>query len=216
MLPDIKINGVSMYSLGWLRESVSFPTPKSQTQTIVVPGRNSPIRFTEALGSVSFEPRSFDMTFTMLGTRARFNQLVSNVVNCYAGRLCQVSTSEEPELYLIGTLQAAPTYDPLMGKGQLVLSCEDGDSYRYHAVETVVTKSGSGTVLLSNDFMPVVPTITTTAETALSWRVGEDIFRKTLSAGTWEIPELELAEGDNSISVSGSGVTTFRYREGRL
>lgn len=216
MLPDIKINGVSMYSLGWLRESVSFPTPKSQTQTIVVPGRNSPIRFTEALGSVSFEPRSFDMTFTMLGTRARFDQLVSNVVNPCAGRLCQVSTSEEPELYLIGTLQAAPTYDPLIGKGQLILSCEDGDSYRYHAVETVVTKSGSGTVILSNDFMPVVPVITTTAETALSWKVGSDTFRKTLGAGTWEIPELELAAGTSSISVSGSGVTTFRYREGRL
>ena len=53
MIPDVTINGVSMRSLGWLRETVDFPAPQSQSSTIVVPGRNSPIRFTEALGRVS-------------------------------------------------------------------------------------------------------------------------------------------------------------------
>ena len=48
MKPDVTINEVSMLSLGWLRETVNFPTPQSQSNTITVPGRNSPIRFTEA------------------------------------------------------------------------------------------------------------------------------------------------------------------------
>ena len=51
MKPDIKINNISMLSLGWLRESIDFPTPQSQAETITVPGRNSPIRFTEALAN---------------------------------------------------------------------------------------------------------------------------------------------------------------------
>ncbi len=63
MKPDVTINGVSMLSLGWLRETVNYPTPQSQSNTITVPGRNSPIRFTEALGRVAYQPRSFDMTF---------------------------------------------------------------------------------------------------------------------------------------------------------
>ena len=113
-------------------------------------------------------------------------------------------------------MEAAPSYDPLTGKGQLVLSCGDGDAYRYHTVETVVTISGSGTVALSNDYMPVVPVITTTAETSLSWTVGGDTFQKSVSAGMWEFPELELQAGTNTVTVSGSGITTFRYREGRL
>jgi hypothetical protein len=50
MKPDITFDGTSMNELGWLRETISFPTPQSQTNTIVVPGRNSPIRYTEALG----------------------------------------------------------------------------------------------------------------------------------------------------------------------
>ena len=50
MRPDILINSISLFQMGWLRESIDFPTPQSQSETVVVPGRNSPIRFTEALG----------------------------------------------------------------------------------------------------------------------------------------------------------------------
>lgn len=216
MKPDVTINGVSMLSLGWLRESVNFPTPQSQSETIVVPGRSSPIRFTEALGRVSYQPRSFEITLAMLGSRARFNSMVSAAVNRFAGNLARVVCSEEPGLYAVGTLEAAPSYDPLTGKGQLVFSCADGDAYIYHTAETVVTISGSGTATLENDFMPVVPVITTTAETSLSWTVGWDTFQKSVSAGMWEFPELELQAGTNTVTVSGSGITTFRYREGRL
>ena len=189
---------------------------RSQTNTIVVPGRNSPIRYTEALGRVSYQPRSFEIVLSMLGTRTRFNAMVSTVVNQYAGQLTKVICSEEPGLYAIGTLEMAPAYDPLTGKGQLTISCSDGDAYRYHVEETVVTVTGGGTVYLDNDYMPVVPVITATAETALGWQVGTDTFQKTVSSGTWEFPEMELQAGRNTISVTGSGTVTFRYREGCL
>ena len=216
MKPDAMINGVSMLSLGWLRETVNFPTPQSQSNTITVPGRNSPIRFTEALGRVAYQPRSFDMTFSMLGNRADYNLLVSLVVNQFAGKLCQVTLTEEPMLYAVGTLETAPSYDPLTGKGTLELSCTDGDAFLYHVEETVVNFSGGGTVILANDFMPVVPVITVAAETTLRWTIDGEFFQKTVSAGTWEIPELELRHGENTVSITSEGTTTFVYREGRL
>ena len=216
MKPDVTINGVSLLSLGWLRETVNFPTPQSQSNTITVPGRNSPIRFTEALGRVAYQPRSFDMTFSMLGDRADFDSLVSVVVNQFAGKLCQVILTEDPTLYAVGTLEAAPVYDPKTGKGLLVLSCTDGDAFLYHADETVVTVTSGGTIALANDYMPVVPVITTTAETTLRWSVDGESVSKTVSAGTWEIPELELRHGDNTVFITGEGVVTFVYREGRL
>ena len=199
MKPDVTINGVSMLSLGWLRETVNFPTPQSQSNTITVPGRNSPIRFTEALGRVAYQPRSFDMTFSMLGDK-----------------LCRVTLTEEPTLYALGTLEAAPSYEPLTGKGTLELSCIDGDAFLHHVEETVVNFSGGGTVILANDFMPVVPVITVSAETTLRWAIDGETFQKTVSAGTWEIPELELRHGNNTISVTSEGTVTFVYREGRL
>ena len=216
MRPDILINNISLFQMGWLRESIDFPTPQSQSETVVVPGRNSPIRFTEALGSVSFQPRAFTIVLSMLGTRSDFNNRVTELINQFAGKLVQVICSEEPTLYCIGTIEAAPAYDPISNKGQLTLSCTDGDAYRYHIDETVVQITGTKTVTLTNDFMPVVPSITTTVETTLAWRIGTDSFSKTVSAGTWEIPELQLAYGSNSVKVTSTGTTTFRYREGRL
>lgn len=216
MMLDVNINGISLYSLGWIREKIDFPTPQSQTNTIIVPGRNSPIRYTEALGSVSYQPRSFTITLSMHGTRASFDKKVSEVINRFAGRLCNVVCSDSKDMYAVGTLQAAPTYDPLTDKGQLVLSCTDGDSYLYHTEETVVTITGGGKITLSNDYMPVVPVVTTTAETAFSWKVGDDVFQKSVSSGTWEFPEMELQQGENTLTVTGTGTTTFRYREGRL
>lgn len=96
MKPDILIDSVSMNALGWLRETVNFPTPQSQSDTVIVSGRNSPIRFTEALGRVSYQPRSFELTFSMLGTRAAFTQMVNEIANRFSGHLVQVICSEEP------------------------------------------------------------------------------------------------------------------------
>lgn len=216
MRPDIKINGTSMASLGWLRENVSFPTPVAQSNTIVVPGRNTPIRYTEALGRVSFEPRTFQMIFTMHGSREKYNVMASEVSNRFNGVLSEVITSEEPTLYMVGTLKVAPSYDPMTKKGTVEISCEDGDSYRYYVEETVMSYTGGGKVTLENDYMPVVPTVTVTAETTFSWKVGSDSFNKTVSKGTWTFPEMELGRGENSLTISGNGTTTFRYREGCL
>lgn len=216
MIPDILINDTSMLKLGWIRETIDFPIPQSQAETVTVPGRNSPVRFNEALGLVSFEPRAFTLTFSMLGTRVKFDELVSKVSNRYAGRLCQVICSEEPNLYVLGTIEMSSSYDPLIGKGQLVMESGDADSYRYHVDVTEVVFTGSGTAVLVSDYMPVVPTVITTDETSLSWKIGSDTFRRTLSSGTWEIPELQLSFGDNSIQIESGGNTTFRYREGCL
>ncbi len=215
MKPDALINGVSMLSIGWLRETINFPTPQSQSSTVTVPGRNSPIRFTEALGRAAYQPRSFEMTFSMLGDRADFDRKVSVVVNQFAGQLCRVMLTEDPTLYAVGTLEAESSYDPKTGKGTLALSCTDGDAFLYHVEETVVNVS-AGTVIFTNDYMPVVPVIMVTAETTLRWTVDGEGFQKTISAGTWVIPELELRHGNNTVSITSEGTVTFVYREGRL
>ena len=151
-----------------------------------------------------------------MSSKGGHDLLVSLVVNQFAGQLCRVTLTEDPALYAVGTLEAAPTYDPLTGKGTLELSCTDGDAFLYHTEETVVSVSGGGTVVLANDYMPVVPVITVTSETTLRWAIDGESFQKTVSAGTWEIPELELRHENNTVSITGEGTVTFVYREGRL
>ncbi len=227
MRADVKVNDLWMFAIGWLREEIDFPTPQSQTNTVVVPGRNAPIRFTEALGRVSYQPRSFSITLSMLGSREKFNQMKDVLANLYAGQLCHVILSEEPELYAVGTLELEPAYDPLTGKGQMVLSCSDGDAYRYHTEETEVSITGGGTAILNNDYMPVVPTVVTTAETALSWSIGEEVFRKSVRPGrgrsrNWNCRKgrtrSALREKDDYLPVSGGTLMSlFRvFVDGQL
>ena len=97
-----------------------------------------------------------------------------------------------------------------------MLSCTDGDAFLYYVSETIESITGSGTITLHNDYMPVVPVITTTAEATLRWAVDGETFHKTISAGTWEIPELELRHGNNTVSVTVEGTVRFAYREGRI
>lgn len=216
MIPDIYLNDSSMLSCGWLRESVDFPAPQPQNDILTVPGRNSPIRYAEALGRISYQPREFTVVLSMLGTHAGFIERSSDIINRFNGRLVHVTKSEDPKVYAVGTLLIQPSYDALTGKGILTISCTDADSYLYHVNETVQSVTGSAAIVLDNDFMPVVPTVTTTAQTTLSWSISGDSFTKTLSAGTWTLPELELQAGSNTVTVSGAGTTTFCYREGRL
>jgi len=119
-------------------------------------------------------------------------------------------------LYALGTLEADPTYDPLTGKGTHMLFRTDGDAFLHDAAETVEKIGGSGTITLHNDFMPVVPVVTSTAETALRWAIDGEALHKTVGIGTWEIPESALRHGDASVSATGEGTTTFTYRQGRL
>ena len=46
----------------------------------------------------------------LLGSREKFNQMKDVLANLYAGQLCHVILSEEPELYAVGTLELEPAY----------------------------------------------------------------------------------------------------------
>ena len=57
-----------------------------------------------------------------------------------------------------------------------------------------------------------MPEITTTASMTIvfgGWSVSR-------SAGSFVIPELELIEGENTVTVTGTGAITFTWQEGDL
>lgn len=216
MKPDVMINDISMDSLGWLRESISFPPVKSQTNTVTVPGRNAPIRFSVINNRISYQPRTFKIVLVMLGYRDRFMQMVSDASQKFAGVLSQVIFSEKPDVYALGTLQLESEYDVDAHKGTLTITCEDADAFLYHTQITSLSFSGTVEAKLSCDFMPVVPSISVTEDTKLEWMVDEDTLSKDLSAGTWTIPSLELHQGENTVRITTKGTVTFEYREGCL
>lgn len=67
-------------------------------------------------------------------------------------------------------------------------------------------------IRLHNIRKKVVPTITAESDFTLYY----DNNTYSVSAGTSEIPELELKEGINDVAVTGTGTISFTYREGGL
>ena len=67
-------------------------------------------------------------------------------------------------------------------------------------------------VILSNSRKTVVPIINCTNKTKITFNDNE----YSLNAGTHKILDLQLYEGDNPITVDGSGAVTFTYQEGAL
>ena len=69
---------------------------------------------------------------------------------------------------------------------------------------------------LANTRMPVVPTITVSADMAFAFTISEKDYSVTLPTGTHTVPSLVLMEGDTKIEITGTGRVTFTYRKGAL
>lgn len=77
----------------------------------------------------------------------------------------------------------------------------------------VFNKPDRLTMNLLNDRKPVVPQITCAAnDTTIEFNGG--VYK--LNAGTHQILDIELTEGDNAVTVSGHGTVVFTYQEGSL
>lgn len=214
-MKDVTLGGLSIAALGWVRENVEFPPPVPDTNMIAVPGNPVPLRI--STGRISYKPREFSIALSrMCRDRAAFMEKEREIAQKISGQLLKVILSETPAYYYVGTITVSSKYDPITGRAELTLSSTDGDVYAYRAKETSVTFSDGGQKMLMNEFMPVVPKIVTTAETTIQWEIDGTQVKKTLSKGTWTLPELELREGSNAITITTTGAVTFIYREGRL
>lgn len=131
----------------------------------------------------------------------------SAVKNALHGRKMQIVFSDDPGYYWNGRISVG-AWEYYQGAGRVTITI-DAEPYKYKSTETVV--SGSGELTLSNSRMPVVPRVSASASTTLTW----DGYSVTISAGNDQlIPQLVLEEGDTVVTASQS--VTFRYREGSL
>ena len=153
---------------------------------------------------------SFD--FETIVPQSQFMSLFSTIKNALHGRKMNISLDDDPGYYYVGRVEVSDfTNNKNIGKIKITCDCEP---YKYKNELTVVTQavSGSATITLSNSRKRVVPQITTDAAFGFAFNG----FTTQQSAGTFTIPELELIEGENTVTVTGTGNVTFKYREGGL
>lgn len=203
----------------WLMER-TLSLPDVQTNTVDVPGRDGLLDLSTALdGEVHYKNRTLTLT---LGTfRALSKQTWSDLLSSFAGYVhgqkLRIEMDEATGFYLLGRGTVSSFEWDYLGKQQFTVTF-DCDPWRYKTAITQVTASLTGAdsqLTLSCDRRPVVPTITTTAETVLTW--GADSY--TVSAGTRQLPGIRLTQGPHTLkarTTSGAGEITITYQEGSL
>ncbi|HML68269.1 MAG TPA: hypothetical protein PKA81_07705 [Clostridia bacterium] len=191
----------------------AIPMPEPQTNFVEIPGRDGAIDLSEAFGTVRYADRIIPLT---LYTRAPFDTQISAFAADVHGRRMNVIFDRDPSFYFDArvTLEDVERH---AGYCELSLECR-AKPYKLEHFETTITvlPTGSASVTLANTRMPVVPSITVSAEMMLTYTLGEKEYTVNLATGTHIIPSLVLIEGDTEIAITGTGRITFTYRKGAL
>ena len=191
----------------------AIPMPEPQTSFVEIPGRDGALDLTEAFGTVRYADRIIPLT---LYARAPFDTLISAFASDVHGRRMNMIFDRDPTFYYDARMTIEDV-ERHWGYCELSLECRV-KPYKLEYFETAITvlPTGNATVTLTNSRMPVVPTITVSAEMTFTFTIDGEDYSVTLPAGTHTVPSLVLMEGETEIEITGTGSITFTYRKGAL
>lgn len=214
MLYGITINStdtLSTYGL-MLCADLKIGQPKLKANRVNIPGGDGSLNMSYSpQGMAVFEDRTISGTLFKAVGEADRDDLVVTLRNAWHGQEVNLTLPNDTTHYWHGVIEFGEVSG--YNKGNIPFTMTAAP-YRLKSTETTVSKaiSTSGTVTLTNERMPVCPTVTTTAAVTLAW--GD--YSVSINAGTHTIPQLVLGAGSTTITVTGSATVTFVYREGSL
>ena len=187
-------------------------SPAVKTNEVDIPGADGKLDMTDFFGEPKYDNVTHKFDFITQEEREQFPLQFAVIKNAIHGKKVRIVLDDDPTFYYLGRCHVSG-FKNEKGAGAVSVDC-DCEPYKYKMDKTVVTKAVNGTeaIMLTNARKRAVPTITTTAAMTIAFGGGT----WTNSAGTYTIPELELVEGANAVTVTGTGTVTFAWQEGEL
>ena len=191
----------------------AIPMPEPQMNFVEIPGRDGALDLSEAFGTIRYADRIIPLT---LYARAPFDVLISSLAADVHGRRMNVIFDRDPTYYYDARMTIEDV-ERHWGYCELSLECRV-KPYKLEQFETAITvlPTGIATVTLTNTRMPVVPSITVSAEMTLTFTIAGVGYTINLAAGSHIVPSLVLTDGETKIDITGTGSITFTYRKGAL
>lgn len=205
-------NHHSYNDLKLILESKEIGSPEVKENKVDIPGADSSLDLTDFFGEPKYEDVTHKFNFSTIVPQAQFLSLFSTVKNALHGKKMRIILDDDPLFFYLGRIKVLPfTNEKNIGKISVECDCEP---YKYKLAKTVVSTAvnGTKTISLTNGRKRAVPEITTTASMTISF--GEHTWAS--ASGTFTLPELELVEGVNTVTVTGTGNITFTWQEGNL
>ena len=205
-------NDIHSYEhLNLVLSKVSIPPATPKTSFIDIPGGDGSVDLTEAQGEVRYRDRECSFTFTVFPDE-NFEEKKKNISNLINGRRYRIRLDKDPLYYYEGRC-VINEYASDKNHHQIVVNATVAP-YKLKVNQTVVTVAPGESVTgsLTNGRKSVLPTITCT-------EVADIVFEGNtynLNAGTHTLLNIMLKEGNNIVTVTSDGETTFTYQEGDL
>jgi phage-related protein len=187
-------------------------SPEVKRQTIDIEGADGELDFTDFFGEPKYSNAQHRFEFESIQPWNEQLSQFADIKNKIHGKKGRIVLDSDPSFFYVGRCFVS-SYKNEATIGRISIEC-DCEPYKYKMEKTVVTQvvDGTQTITLTNARKRAVPTITTTSDMTISF--GGGIW--TNRAGTFTIPELELVEGDNLVTVTGAGNITFTWQEAML
>lgn len=209
------INTWSDWSLVLTAKDVTPPEPK--TNYVELDGMSGSLDLSEALsGEITYKDRTVSASFwSCEGSRKDRARLIQKIIATLHGKKIKIIEPDDPDHYFYGRVKVKG-YSNVISYMEISIeaTCEP---WRYALEDnsrTLVVKNNETikAVINNNGVKTLCPTITVDGRINLSY---EDVSA-SLSSGTYIVSDIKLYQGDNIISVSGSGSVTFTYKEADL
>ncbi len=194
--------------------SKEIGAPQIKTQKINIDGADSALDLTEFFGDVKYEDVTHRFNFSTIVPQADFLSQFSTIKNALHGRKMRIVLDDDPHFYYFGRLSVSKfTNEKNIGIISIDADCEP---YKYKLDKTVVELyvNGDFTAQVPNSRKRVVPEVKVEATGSIRIVYQGNIW--DLGSGSYTLPELELAEGDNEITLAGVGTVTLTYQEAKL
>ena len=194
-------------------------SPAVKVRKIDIEGADSSLDYTDYFGEPKFEDVTHKFEFSTTVPPSEFLSLYSQIKNAIHGKKMRIILDDDPLFYYLGRVSVQPfTTDRNIGLVSIECDCEP---YKMKLQKTVVKveligeQNDAFPVSLPNSRKRVVPEVVVETDSSMNIVFqGSNVW--DLGSGSYTLPELELVEGENTVTVTGSGTITFTYQEGSL
>lgn len=194
--------------------SKEIGSPEVKEIKVDIPGADSELDLTEFFGEAKFSNVTHKFEFSTIVPSSEFLSLFSTIKNALHGKKMRIILDGDPHFYYMGRLHVS-SFKSEKNIGQISIDA-DCEPYKYKLQPTIVTVTNDGTqaITLTNGRKRAVPEVK--IETTGSIRIEYQGNIWDLGAGSYTLPELELVEGVNIVTLTGTGTVVFSYQEAGL
>ena len=190
--------------------------PSVKTNQLEIEGRDGSIELTEALcGEPKYSDRQLNLNFILTeGNFTSRNTLLTTIYNAVHGRRITFKDEDHTGYHLEGRFSVNSNRNNL-AYGEIEIVGTMNPFWLKDIETSTFTEAGSSKTcsVVNNGRMTVYLTVTTTAESNIQYEGGS----YSLGIGTFELVDLPVRGGETvQFTVTSTGTTTFKWREGQL